>query len=352
MDSFYMEPALRWLAAYPNVTITCVGSASLPGFSVHPGGPADYLPDLTPEDVIHVAGPLAIVDAVMHEAERAGALCHAEPFRVSAQDADSESPMGDVMRSWTRRGLFRRSAGRRNRTGANQPKPMDASSPLARSTNRLRRSVISVSVLACAAALLSGAFEWYSASSPSGLIGADEERAPTSFNQASLAWDVANSLEASLQSRPAREADRQWALRGDPQETQGVNFTTNSTTQAPENPAPTTDSRPKPSVTGVWAPHVSGCSPRENRQGLLPAVISPEGAWAGETTCAFKNRNETDNGWTVVASCSNPREKWTAKVRLTVNGDRLVWSSRRGTQAYLRCDAGVRLANARAAARE
>jgi hypothetical protein len=81
-------------------------------------------------------------------------------------------------------------------------------------------------------------------------------------------------------------------------------------------------------------------------------VISPEGAWAGETTCAFKNRNETGSGWTVVASCSSPREKWTAKVRLTVNGDRLVWSSRRGTQAYLRCDAGVRLANARAASRD
>jgi hypothetical protein len=75
-------------------------------------------------------------------------------------------------------------------------------------------------------------------------------------------------------------------------------------------------------------------------------VISPEGAWAGETMCAFRKRNETDRGWNVVAKCSNPREQWTSKVSLTLEGDRLVWTSRRGTQTYLRCSPNVRFADA------
>ena len=69
----------------------------------------------------------------------------------------------------------------------------------------------------------------------------------------------------------------------------------------------------------------------------MPTIIKTDGAWAGETFCAFKKRQETKTGWRVVANCSNEREHWTTDVRLIVKNNRLTWSSKRGTQSYKRC---------------
>jgi hypothetical protein len=99
-------------------------------------------------------------------------------------------------------------------------------------------------------------------------------------------------------------------------------------------------------IVGVWAPDGS-CSARDFRDGLLPTVINGEGAWAGETFCQFTNRKQTEAGWTVVAKCSNGRDRWTSTVRLTVSENRLTWTSRRGTQAYTRCPPDVAMAHAR-----
>jgi hypothetical protein len=101
------------------------------------------------------------------------------------------------------------------------------------------------------------------------------------------------------------------------------------------------------SIVGVWAPNPGTCSARDFREGALPAVISTDGAWAGETFCMFSNKKQTEAGWNVVAKCSNPRERWTANVRLTVKDNRLTWTSRRGTQAYTRCAPDVLMAEAR-----
>jgi hypothetical protein len=90
-------------------------------------------------------------------------------------------------------------------------------------------------------------------------------------------------------------------------------------------------------IAGVWAPDAGSCSLRDFRKGLLPTVINSDGAWAGETFCMFKNHKETEQGWSVVAACSNSRDQWTTRVSLTVKGERLVWTSRRGTQTYTRC---------------
>ena len=98
---------------------------------------------------------------------------------------------------------------------------------------------------------------------------------------------------------------------------------------------------------GVWAPDAGTCSAREFREGTLPAVISNDGAWAGETFCMFTNKKQTETGWNVVAKCSNPRERWTANVRLTVKDNRLTWTSKRGAQAYTRCAPDVLMAAAR-----
>jgi hypothetical protein len=103
----------------------------------------------------------------------------------------------------------------------------------------------------------------------------------------------------------------------------------------------------KATIVGVWAPEGDSCSARKLRAGVLPAVINAEGAWAGETFCAFKNKEEMETGWKVVAKCSNPRERWTANVRLTVHDNRLTWTSKRGTQVYTRCAPDVLMAAAR-----
>ena len=104
--------------------------------------------------------------------------------------------------------------------------------------------------------------------------------------------------------------------------------------------------QPQPALVGVWAPDSGTCSSRDFRQGLLPAVINSDGAWAGDTFCKFNHRTETQNGWRVEASCSNGREQWTALVRLTVAGNRLKWASNRGSQVYTRCPVDFRVAGA------
>jgi hypothetical protein len=42
----------------------------------------------------------------------------------------------------------------------------------------------------------------------------------------------------------------------------------------------------------------------------------------------------------MVATCSDQRSRWTANVRLEIRGDRLTWSSERGSQTYVRCRQG------------
>jgi hypothetical protein len=97
-------------------------------------------------------------------------------------------------------------------------------------------------------------------------------------------------------------------------------------------------------IVGVWAPDAGTCSARDFRDGVLPTVITNEGAWAGETFCIFTKRTEVDRGWKAVAKCSTSLESWTAHVRLKINDNRLIWTSERGTQAYSRCGPDVLMA--------
>lgn len=100
-------------------------------------------------------------------------------------------------------------------------------------------------------------------------------------------------------------------------------------------------------IVGIWAPDAGTCSARNFRDGVLPTVINTDGAWAGETFCIFAKKEKTETGWRVVAKCSNPREQWTSSVRLTVSENRLTWTSKRGTQAYTRCEPDVLMAEAK-----
>jgi hypothetical protein len=101
----------------------------------------------------------------------------------------------------------------------------------------------------------------------------------------------------------------------------------------------------KPTYAGMWGADQSACSTR-NRKRLLPTMIDTDGARAGETFCRFKKKQETQSGWNVVANCSNGRERWVANVRLKVQAERLTWSSERGSQAYVRCEPGMTVAQA------
>ena len=90
---------------------------------------------------------------------------------------------------------------------------------------------------------------------------------------------------------------------------------------------------------GLWVPHQRACSPRLNQKGYLPALIQHDGAWAGETSCAFSNIRRTGRSWNVSATCADTRSSWKTNVTLTLNRDRLIWKSSRGTQVYVRCSA-------------
>ena len=100
----------------------------------------------------------------------------------------------------------------------------------------------------------------------------------------------------------------------------------------PAAPADTTTA-----VIGIWVSDRNSCSLREFRQGALPTIISMDGALAGDTFCAFRNHTQTDNVLRVVATCANADRQWTTQVSLSAKGDRLIWTSKRGTQVYTRC---------------
>jgi predicted RNase H-like HicB family nuclease len=109
----------------------------------------------------------------------------------------------------------------------------------------------------------------------------------------------------------------------------------------------TSDLTKRDIVVGVWSPEGGVCSARDFQRGVLPAVISADGAWAGDTFCVFRKKQQTESGWRVLAECSSPREHWTSNVRLSVSENRLVWTSQRGTETYARCAADVLMAQAR-----
>jgi hypothetical protein len=95
---------------------------------------------------------------------------------------------------------------------------------------------------------------------------------------------------------------------------------------------------------GVWAPDASSCSLQNFKDGLLPTVMNLDGASAGDTFCSFKNLQNIQAGWRMDALCSNKQEQWSTRVHLNVNGDRMIWKSKRGSQTYTRCMNDLRMA--------
>ncbi|MGE3144746.1 MAG: 2Fe-2S iron-sulfur cluster-binding protein [Pseudorhodoplanes sp.] len=84
-ENLYMRPALNWLAddGVRDVFATAERGALHPVLS---GRPSHYLPLLSMEDTVYVAGPAGLVDAVKRKAWNASAQCYADPFLPSAQE--------------------------------------------------------------------------------------------------------------------------------------------------------------------------------------------------------------------------------------------------------------------------
>jgi hypothetical protein len=195
-------------------------------------------------------------------------------------------------------------------------------------------------------------------------ISAPEVESPFPGNDVQSAMEIGNTIEpiarsveessesfappvvelASSTSQPASPKDRSSDMdeKSPPDSSGSADF---ASLRHPDDS--NSDLAKNTSIVGVWAPNPGTCSARDFREGALPAVISTDGAWAGETFCMFSNKKQTETGWNVTAKCSNPRERWTANVRLTVKDNRLTWTSRRGTQAYTRCAPDVLMAAAR-----
>lgn len=149
---------------------------------------------------------------------------------------------------------------------------------------------------------------------------------------------------ATLESQPAKQEDEGGRVEDKPGQQDAGSA---APTTQPHPVHASSDLMKRDTIVGVWAPDAGTCSARSFRDGVLPTVINTDGAWAGDTFCMFTKQKQTETGWTVVAKCSNPGERWTSNVRLTVNENRLTWMSKRGTQAYTRCAPDVLMAQAR-----
>jgi naphthalene 1,2-dioxygenase ferredoxin reductase component len=83
-NRLYMAAALDWLRTHDAGTVIACASDG-DGAQVLRGRAADHIPDLRSDDIVHVAGPKSLVDAVLARAQAVGAQCYTDPFeRVDA----------------------------------------------------------------------------------------------------------------------------------------------------------------------------------------------------------------------------------------------------------------------------
>jgi 3-phenylpropionate/trans-cinnamate dioxygenase ferredoxin reductase subunit len=81
LQSFYMHAALCRLALFPNASI--IPTVSEPqdvSPAIRSGRAIDYLPNLSPSDVVYASGAPALTEQVARAAKSAGARCYADPF--------------------------------------------------------------------------------------------------------------------------------------------------------------------------------------------------------------------------------------------------------------------------------
>jgi len=98
VESLYMIEALCRLARCPNVTIIpVVSERQSVSAAIRYGHPVDYLPALSPDDIVYAAGAPRIVGAVASLARAAGARCFSDPFEAAINVSDERSIAGRMM---------------------------------------------------------------------------------------------------------------------------------------------------------------------------------------------------------------------------------------------------------------
>ena len=62
-------------------------------FAIRSGRPIDYLPDLSPADIVYTAGAPALTEAVAEIAKAAGARCYTDPFSPNDHGGETSGLM-------------------------------------------------------------------------------------------------------------------------------------------------------------------------------------------------------------------------------------------------------------------
>jgi len=121
VESLYMAPALAQLAAFRNVLVipVCSTPHDFTGV-VQLGRPPDFLPRLLPTDVLYACGAPGMVDAIKAAAAHAGAVCYADPFLTSGDDAAADGMLNRA------KGWIAGLAGRPARQPSRQRLPREA----------------------------------------------------------------------------------------------------------------------------------------------------------------------------------------------------------------------------------
>lgn len=82
LSSLYMAPAFRRLQDYPNIKLIPTVSDKPPNVAriVRKGRPTEFMPVLTPDDIVYACGAPAMVDAVKDIVLASGATFYGDPF--------------------------------------------------------------------------------------------------------------------------------------------------------------------------------------------------------------------------------------------------------------------------------
>lgn len=95
LQSFYMHQALCRLALFPNVTIIpVVSEPQNVTAAIRIGRPLDYLPMLSPDDMVYASGAPAMTNEIARIARQAGAVCYTDPFVPNVRPAEQAGLMG------------------------------------------------------------------------------------------------------------------------------------------------------------------------------------------------------------------------------------------------------------------
>ena len=91
--------------------------------------------------------------------------------------------------------------------------------------------------------------------------------------------------------------------------------------------------------SGTWAGNHDSCNQRSKKNSFLVRITS-EKAISDYTSCKFLSMNESNNAFLLTAHCSTGADEWDANISLSRSGNKMTWSSERGTDIFIQCDRG------------